>query len=269
VGSVGLSEPLDCQVERDFPVAVVRMRGALDLHGADRVRPTLVTCLAEQPSALVVDLADVRVTEDLALGLFPALRRRAAAWPGTAVLLYAPMFELAQALRRTAVARQVPTYATRTEALAAAAGYPVPPRIRQVFLPSRDAPQHARAVVAGACAAWGLPDTTGSAQLIASELVANGVVHARTMLEFCIALHERRLQLSVRDSDPTPPRRAAVVTPESEGGRGLLVVEAIAAAWGCVKTVDGKVVWATLSVHPQAAAEVGSGVRRERSAGAE
>lgn len=263
------SGPLDCQIERDFPVAVVRLRGALDLRGADRVRRALVTCLAAQPSALVVDLADVRVTEDLALGLFPALRRRAEAWPGTAVLLYAPMFELADALRRTAVTRQVPVFATRTEALTAAADCPVPPRIRQVFLPSRDAPQHARAVAAGACAAWGVPDTAGSAQLIASELVANGVVHARTMLEFCIVLRDERLQLSVRDGDRTLPRRAAVVTAESEGGRGLLVVEAIAADWGCVRTVDGKVVWATLSVPPQATAEVGIGVRRDRSAGAD
>jgi hypothetical protein len=43
-----------------------------------------------------------------------------------------------------------------------------------------------------------------------------------------------------------------MVSEDAEGGRGLLVVEALSASWGYVRTVDGKVVWATVRVRPQA-----------------
>jgi len=49
--------------------------------------------------------------------------------------------------------------------------------------------------------------------------------------------------VAVRDESPLPLERSAE---DEEPGRGLLIVEGLAAAWGCVHSAGGKVVWATL-----------------------
>jgi anti-sigma regulatory factor (Ser/Thr protein kinase) len=93
--------------------------------------------------------------------------------------------------------------------------------------------------------------------LVASELVTNAVVHARTRLEVSFAADARRVEVGVSDHDPDPggsrlvrpdpaagPADGAVPT----GGRGLAIVDAMADDWGITATVDGKRVWARWSV---------------------
>lgn len=241
---------LRCQVERSFPVAVLRLSGRLDLGSATQARTTLARCLADQPTAVVIDVSELTVVDDLLLAMFGALCRRAAEWPGAAILLCAPGAELAEALGRTALGRQVPVFATRSQALAEAQARPLPPRIRAIYLPTPDAPRHARSVVIEACDSWGIPQVAGVAQVVISELVANAVVHAGTLLELSLALHGTFLHVSVRDGDRGQVRPPSAVAEDAERGRGLLVVAALAASWGVIQTGDGKVVWATLRTHP-------------------
>jgi anti-sigma regulatory factor (Ser/Thr protein kinase) len=84
-----------------------------------------------------------------------------------------------------------------------------------------------------------------SAQLIVSELVANAVLHAGTTVELSVALRGQAIQVSVRDGSPdsVQPGRPGQ---SAEGGRGLLVVASLATDWGCLRTRDGKVVWASI-----------------------
>jgi hypothetical protein len=51
-----------------------------------------------------------------------------------------------------------------------------------------------------------------------------------------------------RRSAPTPDLATTGFAP---GGRGLIIVEALAASWGCTPVRDGKLTWATLPIHPQ------------------
>lgn len=241
---------LHCQVERSFPVAVVRLSGRLDLATAARARTTLAKCLADQPTAVVIDVSGLTVVDELLLTMFAALCRGAAEWPGAAVLLCAPGAELAEALGRTAVSRQVPVFATRSQALTEAQARPLPPRIREIYLPTREAPRHARSLVVEACESWGIPQVAGAAQVVVSELVANAVVHAGTLLELSLLLREKFLHASVRDGDRGQVRPPSGVAEDAERGRGLLLVAALAASWGVVQTGDGKTVWATLRTHP-------------------
>jgi anti-anti-sigma regulatory factor/anti-sigma regulatory factor (Ser/Thr protein kinase) len=241
-----IAADLLCHVERSFPVAVIRLAGVLDLATAARTRATVAKCLADQPAALVIDVSGLSVADDVMLSMFATLCRRAAEWPGAAVLLCAPNPALEEALRRSAIGRQVPVFATRAEAMAEARSRPLPPRVREIYLPSRDAPRHARSVVAEACARWGVPEIAGTAQVVVSELVANAVVHARTLLELSLALPGRFLHVAVRDGDQHAVRPPGPVPEDAERGRGLLVVGALAASWGVIRTGDGKIVWATL-----------------------
>ncbi|HET6212857.1 MAG TPA: STAS domain-containing protein [Micromonosporaceae bacterium] len=249
-----MTSHIECVVEQHFPVAVTRLRGKLDIHTADQVRAHLLKCLVDQPAALVVDLAELDAVEDLALNVFAVICRRAADWPGAAVMLCAPGPNLAQALRRSPLTRFIPVYPTQREAVEEASLRRLPPRVREFYMPSRTAPQQARALVAKAATAWDLPGSlVPTLQVITSELVANAVVHAGTVLEFLMVLRDQLLHLSVRDGAPGQVRLRGAVSQDAEGGRGLLVVGALATAWGSVSTGAGKIVWATVRIRPSAA----------------
>jgi serine/threonine-protein kinase RsbW len=90
--------------------------------------------------------------------------------------------------------------------------------------------------------------------VVVSELVTNAVVHAGTVLEITYTAVDGELQVGVRDQDPGGPiaRWATAesapglgsVSPVAAGGRGLVIVEALADEWGVSDTGDGKRVWA-------------------------
>jgi anti-sigma regulatory factor (Ser/Thr protein kinase) len=74
-----------------------------------------------------------------------------------------------------------------------------------------------------------------------SELAANAVDHARTEFEVRILLG-RRLRVEVRDANPVLPIRHHVDA-ESERGRGLHLLDCVAAEWGIKVGRQGKTVW--------------------------
>ncbi|HET8657578.1 MAG TPA: ATP-binding protein [Micromonosporaceae bacterium] len=239
---------LTAEVERRFPVALVHLRGRLDQVTAPAACATLLGCLTEQPTTVVVDVGDLVLTDDAALALLPAICRRAALWPGAAVLFCGPRPAMVKALDRLVVTRLVRVYGTQEEALAVADRRPVPPRVTEVLPPDRYAPARAREVVHEACREWGLLELAPLAQLLATELVSNGVMHAGTPLAFSVILRGGNLYVAVRDEDPQPVRIGTATGTLDEHGRGLLVVDSLAAAWGSLPTQDGKVVWAAVRV---------------------
>jgi anti-anti-sigma regulatory factor/anti-sigma regulatory factor (Ser/Thr protein kinase) len=237
---------IECVAESRFPVSVVRVTGTLDAPGAARLQGCLFAGLAELPVALVVDLSGVSVTDDSVLNLLPTLARRAAEWPGAELVLCAPDPALADALDRLGVSW---VCRDRQEAFAVAARRPAPRRLQRNLLPVADAPRQARDLVGQAAAVWRLPaDPAQVAQVIVTELVTNGVRHAGTPLDISVVLRDEYLHLAVRDREPNPPRRRTIMTERDDHGRGLQLVDGLAAAWGCVPTPDGKVVWATVPV---------------------
>jgi Histidine kinase-like ATPase domain len=147
-----------------------------------------------------------------------------------------------------------------------------------VLDPDPVAASEARRFVADTFARWQLTDDLDTAALLTSELVTNGVLHARTPLEVGLTSDERGLLVEVHDSDPRPPTPrghranlladiqevllrpdAASINDERQAllavgpagaigaGRGLLLVEALADEWGVALVKDGKAVWFRLS----------------------
>jgi len=236
-----------CVVESAQPVALVRLSGRLDLGSSLDLRKALQKALAEQPSGVVIDVAGLMVEEDIALATFSAFARCAAAWPGCPVVLCAPPAEISAALNRLAISRAVPVLPDRAQALAAVKSVPAPRRYSQRLSATPAALAAARQAVSAACRAWRVPYLVTDAEAVVTELVSNGVRHASDAdLQLQVVLGGRYLHVSVRDSSHERPRRL-IPDPETERtGRGLLLVEAIAAGWGSTPTPDGKVVWATL-----------------------
>lgn len=113
-----------------------------------------------------------------------------------------------------------------------------------------------------------------------SELVTNGVLHARTDVAVNASVDDDALLIEVEDHDPRPPVRRSEradlladidelltrdlgAEPEPDerhatmqvgpagsigAGRGLLLVEALADEWGVTMQTGGKAVWFRLAM---------------------
>jgi anti-sigma regulatory factor (Ser/Thr protein kinase) len=107
---------------------------------------------------------------------------------------------------------------------------------------------HSRRFTRDTLAAWGLSALAYWAELLASELITNALVHAGSPTElrlFC----NRVLTVEVADRGSAAPRIRRADT-EDEGGRGVHLVNELAHRWGTRRTRDGKVVWFELELPP-------------------
>jgi anti-sigma regulatory factor (Ser/Thr protein kinase) len=93
---------------------------------------------------------------------------------------------------------------------------------------------------------WGCDHLIGDAELVVTELVTNAIVHAETGCEVTIQLTADGIRIAVADGDSTNRPQPQPFDLEREGGRGLLIVSALAAAWGIAPGRGGKTVWADL-----------------------
>ncbi|MGH3068165.1 MAG: ATP-binding protein, partial [Streptosporangiaceae bacterium] len=98
---------------------------------------------------------------------------------------------------------------------------------------------------------WGIGGLADDAELIVSELVTNALKASQSLREIrpfalCLRSDYKRLIIEVWDHCPREPR-SALAGGDAEGGRGLLVVEALSARWGYERMgYSTKVVWAEL-----------------------
>jgi anti-sigma regulatory factor (Ser/Thr protein kinase) len=100
---------------------------------------------------------------------------------------------------------------------------------------------------------WRLGGLVDSALLVVSELATNVVQHARGIGEFFEVTLRRRpgalvVEVEVADSYQWAMPVPVKPEPADTSGRGLLLVAALAEAWGVRPRVVGKTVWVRLAV---------------------
>jgi len=88
----------------------------------------------------------------------------------------------------------------------------------------------ARRHVAQACEGLSR-DVVEIAQLLTTELVTNAIDHGAGEITLDITREPQDLRVDVTDAAPGRPR-AADATPDQTRGRGMLIVESLASAWG-------------------------------------
>ena len=119
------------------------------------------------------------------------------------------------------------------------------PDLHFVFHNDVTAPQRARSAVQSLLGGAG-DSLVWEVTLATSELVTNVITH--TALGGEVSVWNARpgvpLRLEVHDYESTRPHLGGR---RSEGGRGLRIVESVAAAWGVTPTPTGKLVWAEFS----------------------
>jgi CheY-like chemotaxis protein/anti-sigma regulatory factor (Ser/Thr protein kinase) len=108
------------------------------------------------------------------------------------------------------------------------------------------AAREARAMVSDLLGRWGYHELVDDAALVVSELVTNAVTHASSNCAVVVNRSGDGVRIQVRDQgagspDPQPPSDTA------EGGRGLMIVSALAKAWGVDSVPPTKSVWVELS----------------------
>ncbi|MEV5319603.1 SpoIIE family protein phosphatase [Streptomyces sp. NPDC052687] len=106
-----------------------------------------------------------------------------------------------------------------------------------------EAVRHARRFTNRTLRAWGIARYADAVLLVVSELVTNALVHTDGPVRLDLTLVGSRLRVAVADSSPRTPVRPTSIGWEATGGRGLLLVEAMSAAWGTVPVSGGKQVW--------------------------
>ncbi|WP_019982765.1 MULTISPECIES: ATP-binding protein [unclassified Streptomyces] len=105
-------------------------------------------------------------------------------------------------------------------------------------------PRRIRRIVRAALNHWGRSHLAETAELLTTELVTNALQHASGPdVGFRIYIRDDRLVIEARDGSTARPELRAA-SPDDESGRGLLLVDAMAAAWGVSE--DGTTTWCTL-----------------------
>jgi serine phosphatase RsbU (regulator of sigma subunit)/anti-sigma regulatory factor (Ser/Thr protein kinase) len=91
-------------------------------------------------------------------------------------------------------------------------------------------------------------EISDNAQLCVSELVTNAVIHTGTKSRLALRLDDERLLVSVSDRGGGEIEPRAYAEPLVNSGRGLFIVDTLAAAWSFERGVDGTTVWFELDV---------------------
>ncbi|MET8243938.1 ATP-binding protein [Streptomyces sp. NPDC005202] len=89
---------------------------------------------------------------------------------------------------------------------------------------------------------WGKPGTSEIAELLTSELVTNALIHTDDEAILTATVSPHGLRVEVRDFVARRPRPRAP-NAERTHGRGLVLVQSLADAWGVRAHGVGKAVW--------------------------
>jgi anti-anti-sigma factor len=236
-----------CTVDEQDRVLTVRPSGELDVANSAQLRRTVYKALAEHPVAVVFDLSELMVADDTNLTFFRAISVYASTEYDAVILLCSVPAPVREALHAVALDRHLTICTTWEQANRLGRRHDRSSQVSQRFPPAPDSVADARTLTVATCAAWAVPDrVVEQLQVIVTELAGNAVRHGRTPFDLILRGSPRYIHVRVHDRNSVPARLQGPASLEAESGRGLLLVDAFATAWGCRRTGDGKVVWATV-----------------------
>lgn len=103
---------------------------------------------------------------------------------------------------------------------------------------------------------WGLPSLCDAAQLCVSEMVTNVLVHVGegTPVTLYMAMTGPCPRIELTDPDPRTLPALLGTVDDDESGRGLALIDAVAARWGVLQQAGSKTVWCELDAESAATA---------------
>ena len=219
---------------------MLALSGQLSPASAGLVTGAVSKALSDVGQVLV-DVSGLPLTWTPAVHLFPSAISAMGGWPWARLVLFGADARLAETLRAQQVSATVPLAPDQTTARQLLQRRP-PSVARHLDLDLElSSPRRARFFVATVCRDWQLDSIRGDAVLVASELVDNAVVHARTACRLAVQLDARGLSITVRDY-----RLGQLNSLRPAPGHGLFVVATVSRGWDVSPTEDGKNVCALL-----------------------
>jgi anti-sigma regulatory factor (Ser/Thr protein kinase) len=120
-----------------------------------------------------------------------------------------------------------------------------------------EAARRAREFLRDVLLKWCLQDVSAVAELLTDELVANVVRHVRAPMRVRAVRQPSSIRVEVDDPSTELPARQEP-EPTDDHGRGIVLVESLASAWGVAVRKDGKTVWFEIDLEAEGS---GSGER--------
>jgi CheY-like chemotaxis protein len=107
--------------------------------------------------------------------------------------------------------------------------------------------RRARELVRDALGDWGLLAIIDDAVLVVTELVTNAITHGGSALRLQLSRTSGAFRIEVVDEGDGTPEPQPHDT-EAEGGRGIMLVDAMSTSWGVENVPSGKLVWAEIAI---------------------
>jgi signal transduction histidine kinase len=225
---------------------VLAVSGGLEGEAAAHLRLAVTKALAEQPRAIICDLARLaRGTGGLTI--FLVIADIMNVWPETAIAIACPDRQLVERLSRIRIEARIPVHRSVDEAIADLGHRPMIMMELLHVMPGGDAAGLARHFVADACQQWDASPFLPDALIVVSELVDNACQHGDgEPIDVRVSLSAMGLRISVKDTAPISPQ------PTHQTGQinGIRVIAHLSKSWGVLPTQSGgKIVWCLLR-HP-------------------
>ena len=223
-------------------VEVFVLTGPVGDGDVEALQTVLRRALALNPRGIVVDVADAGSFTPAALAVLTDVRRDAPGWPRPALVVSGATPELAAQL-------DLPVHPGRADAIAHVDDRSPAPRRRFGVDHGVHSPRAARAEAVRAVDDLQLAPLSDDLQLVVSELVTNAIRYADPPVEVEIEAGVDAVTVAVGDGSPGRPFPQAPDT-DAEGGRGLLMIDLLAADLGIRPQPPGKTIWASLPRPP-------------------
>jgi hypothetical protein len=223
-------------------VAILVADGVLDSSTYRGLRDHIVKAALDEPRAVMVDISGLRVPAASTYAVFTSARWQVSRWPNVPVLLVCGH----SAGREMCAATASPAMCRCTTALTPRWRCSTGAPIGCASAAPRNWMRHIRRRVGDRLAVGlGQGDMIRAATVIATELVDKVVAHTDSEPVLRVETDGATVTIAMSDHGAALP---ALIETTYDTFRlsGLRVIAALADAWGCVESIDGKTVWATM-----------------------
>jgi hypothetical protein len=238
--------PLTVTARSAGAATVLTPHGLLDSTTYRSLRDRVIKAALEEPVAVLVDVAGLRVPAESAWVVFTSARWHVRRWPDVPILLVCEHPGGRETITRIGVARYVPVYPAVDAALDAMTRCQLRyrRRTRASLAADPSSLRTSRTMVEQSLAAWSMAELIPVAKVVVTSLVENVLEHTASTPGLRIETDGGRLTVAVEDTSPVP----ATVRDQPTGTMpsGLRIIAALCCSWGNVPTPSGKTVWAMI-----------------------
>ena len=220
-------------------IAVLSVSGPVGEREADGLVTAAARIQSTDCRGVVVDLAGAGTVTDTARCRLTGLLDLPSGWPRS------PLVLCPDGLLPDAPSAMVA--ADRDQALELVADRADRPRTRLTVPHDETGPGQARRAVTSS-EHLGLDGLSDDVALVVSEMVTNAVRHAEPPVSLEVEATDDEIVVAVRDGSPDGPSPREV-SEDEEGGRGMMLVQNLAAEHGVRRQPPGKTVWARIRRH--------------------